>query len=79
MQRAVTRRVALVIPIANPTLFCPPQSGQLQPPPDYIDHRIKIFEKLKAEYDEWVKGVCAMIITMSASEQLKFPYSSPTS
>ncbi|KIP05628.1 hypothetical protein PHLGIDRAFT_24993 [Phlebiopsis gigantea 11061_1 CR5-6] len=28
---------------------------ELQPPPEFFDHRIKIFEKLKAEYDEWVK------------------------
>ncbi|OCH92766.1 threonyl-tRNA synthetase [Obba rivulosa] len=29
---------------------------ELQPPPEFFDHRIKIFEKLKAEYDEWVKA-----------------------
>ncbi|KAH8101741.1 tars protein [Cristinia sonorae] len=28
---------------------------ELQPPPEFFDHRIKIFDKLKAEYDEWVK------------------------
>lgn len=28
---------------------------EMDPPPSYIDHRIKIFDKLKAEYDEWVK------------------------
>ncbi|KAH9942055.1 hypothetical protein B0H21DRAFT_868441 [Amylocystis lapponica] len=28
---------------------------ELDPPPEFFDHRIKIFEKLKAEYDEWVK------------------------
>ena len=27
----------------------------MDPPPSYIDHRIQIFDKLKAEYDEWVK------------------------
>ncbi|KAF8579070.1 tars protein [Ramaria rubella] len=29
---------------------------ELNPPPDYFDHRIKIFEKAKAEYDESVKN-----------------------
>ncbi|TFY68470.1 hypothetical protein EVG20_g3541 [Dentipellis fragilis] len=29
---------------------------ELQPPPDFIDHRIKIFDKLKAQYDEFVKA-----------------------
>ncbi|EIM87343.1 threonyl-tRNA synthetase [Stereum hirsutum FP-91666 SS1] len=29
---------------------------ELQPPPEFFDHRIKIFEKLKAEYDEHVKS-----------------------
>ncbi|KAJ7253069.1 hypothetical protein B0H12DRAFT_1233777 [Mycena haematopus] len=28
---------------------------ELQPPPAFFDHRIKIFEKLKAEHDEFVK------------------------
>ncbi|KAI0058375.1 threonyl-tRNA synthetase [Artomyces pyxidatus] len=28
---------------------------ELQPRPDFFDHRIKIFEKLKGEYDEFVK------------------------
>ncbi|EMD37085.1 hypothetical protein CERSUDRAFT_84103 [Gelatoporia subvermispora B] len=32
------------------------QPLELQPPPEFFDHRIKIFEKLKAEYDEWVKA-----------------------
>ena len=27
---------------------------ELNPPPDYIQHRIKIFESKKAKYDEWV-------------------------
>ncbi|KAI9892586.1 MAG: threonyl-tRNA synthetase [Vezdaea aestivalis] len=30
------------------------RSLELVPPPEYIDHRIKIFEKLRAEYDEAV-------------------------
>ncbi|KAI0342429.1 threonyl-tRNA synthetase [Trametopsis cervina] len=29
---------------------------ELQPPPEFFDHRIQIFDKLKAEYDEWVKA-----------------------
>ncbi|TFY75349.1 hypothetical protein EWM64_g8663 [Hericium alpestre] len=29
---------------------------EVQPRPDYIEHRIKIFDKLKAEYDEFVKA-----------------------
>ncbi|KAJ7216642.1 hypothetical protein GGX14DRAFT_518303 [Mycena pura] len=28
---------------------------ELQPPPAFFDHRIKLFEKLKAEHDEFVK------------------------
>jgi len=32
-------------------------SHQLQPPPDYFDHRVKIFEELKAEYDAFVQGL----------------------
>jgi threonyl-tRNA synthetase len=30
------------------------RSLELNPPPQYIEHRIKIFEKKKAEYDSWV-------------------------
>ncbi|KAG8958477.1 threonyl-tRNA synthetase [Tulasnella sp. 419] len=29
---------------------------ELSPPPSYIDHRIQMFDKLKAEYDEFVKN-----------------------
>ncbi|EPQ51912.1 threonyl-tRNA synthetase [Gloeophyllum trabeum ATCC 11539] len=29
---------------------------ELNPPPAFFDHRIKIFEQLKTEYDEWVKS-----------------------
>ncbi|THG93331.1 hypothetical protein EW026_g7876 [Hermanssonia centrifuga] len=29
---------------------------ELQPAPEFFDHRIKIFDRLKAEYDEWVKA-----------------------
>ena len=29
---------------------------QLQPPPEFFDHRIKMFDQLKAEYDEFAKG-----------------------
>ncbi|CCM03110.1 uncharacterized protein FIBRA_05230 [Fibroporia radiculosa] len=29
---------------------------ELQPRPDYFDHRIEMFDKLKAEFDEWVKA-----------------------
>ena len=31
-------------------------SHQLQPPPGFFDHRVKIFEDLKAEYDAFVQG-----------------------
>ena len=31
---------------------------QLQPPPEYLDHRIRMFNELKAEYDHFVKGIC---------------------
>ncbi|EAU80442.2 tars protein [Coprinopsis cinerea okayama7 len=29
---------------------------ELQPKPEFFDHRIQMFEQLKAEYDEWVKA-----------------------
>jgi hypothetical protein len=32
-------------------------SHQLQPPPGFFDHRVKIFEDLKAEYDAFVQGL----------------------
>ena len=32
-------------------------SLQLQPPPDFFGHRIKVFEELKAEYDAFVQGL----------------------
>jgi threonyl-tRNA synthetase len=30
--------------------------SQLQPPPEFFDHRIKMFDELKAEYDAFVAG-----------------------
>ncbi len=30
----------------------------MQPAPAFFDHRIKMFEELKAEYDASVKGAC---------------------
>jgi hypothetical protein len=32
-------------------------SPQLQPPPGFFDHRVKIFEDLRAEYDVFVQGL----------------------
>jgi hypothetical protein len=32
-------------------------SLQLQPPPSFFDHRVKIFEGLRAEYDAFVQGL----------------------
>ncbi|PCH37518.1 threonyl-tRNA synthetase [Wolfiporia cocos MD-104 SS10] len=29
---------------------------ELQPPPEFFDHRVKMFDQLKAEYDEFVKA-----------------------
>ncbi|KAJ3500569.1 hypothetical protein NMY22_g19218 [Coprinellus aureogranulatus] len=29
---------------------------ELDPKPEFFDHRIKMFEQLKTEYDEWVKA-----------------------
>ena len=46
----------------NPPLSMPglilgdSRSSQLSPKPEFFDHRIQMFEQLKAEYDEWVKG-----------------------
>lgn len=28
----------------------------MDPPPEYLQHRIQMFERLKAEYDAFVKG-----------------------
>ena len=30
--------------------------SQLSPKPEFFDHRIQMFEQLKAGYDTWVKG-----------------------
>ncbi|KAJ4489998.1 tars protein [Lentinula aciculospora] len=38
---------------------------QLQPPPDFFEHRIKLFEQLKAEYDEEIKSKPREEITIS--------------
>jgi hypothetical protein len=32
-------------------------SHQLQPPPGFFDHRVKIFEDLRAEYDVFLQGL----------------------
>lgn len=49
------------------------RSVQLSPKPEYFDHRIKMFDQLKAEYDEWVKGVqlpvCLSRSSASCTEQ----------
>ena len=34
---------------------------QLQPAPEFFDHRLKIFNELKAEYDAFVAGICRVI------------------
>ncbi|CAE6372385.1 unnamed protein product [Rhizoctonia solani] len=34
----------------------PKASLELNPPPDFFDHRIQIYDKLKKEYDEFVAG-----------------------
>ncbi|KAF7366685.1 AA-TRNA-LIGASE-II domain-containing protein [Mycena sanguinolenta] len=46
---------------------------ELQPPPAFFDHRIKIFEKLKAEYDEFVKAQPRedIVITMPDGSERK--------
>ncbi|KAF9078566.1 tars protein [Rhodocollybia butyracea] len=38
---------------------------ELQPPPDFFDHRIKLFEQLKAEYDEQIKSKPRQEITVT--------------
>ncbi|KAL1670281.1 hypothetical protein GGF50DRAFT_94427 [Schizophyllum commune] len=62
---------ALDAPHAEPTVNKPKQPQQkkakaqaneaqhpleLQPPPEFFDHRIKMYDQLKAEYDEFVKA-----------------------
>ncbi|KIM92325.1 hypothetical protein PILCRDRAFT_810369 [Piloderma croceum F 1598] len=46
---------------------------ELQPAPGFIDHRIKIFEKLKAEHDEFVKAQPRedIVITMPDGSERK--------
>lgn len=36
--------------------------AQLQPPPEYIDQRIQLFERLRAEYDAFVQGVSPLVV-----------------
>lgn len=54
---------------SNPLVVCPcrvsyadavhlKSSLQMNPPPEYLDHRIKMFDRLKAEYDEFLKSAC---------------------
>ncbi|KAI0691258.1 tars protein [Cerioporus squamosus] len=40
-------------------------STQMVPRPEFFDHRIKIFEKLKAEHDEWLKNQPRQEITVT--------------
>lgn len=40
---------------------CNSWSIQLSPKPAFFDHRIQMFEQLKAEYDAWVKGKYAEV------------------
>ncbi|KAJ7865273.1 hypothetical protein B0H13DRAFT_2353115 [Mycena leptocephala] len=46
---------------------------ELQPPPAFFDHRLKIFEKLKAEHDEFVKAQPRedIIVTMPDGSERK--------
>ncbi|KAF7440036.1 threonyl-tRNA synthetase [Pleurotus ostreatus] len=46
---------------------------ELNPPPAFFDHRLKIFEKLKAEYDEFVKAQPReeIIVTMPDGSERK--------
>ncbi|KAI0249798.1 hypothetical protein BJV78DRAFT_1225011 [Lactifluus subvellereus] len=46
---------------------------ELQPPPDFFDHRVKIFEDLKAEYDAFVRAQPRqeIIITLSDGAERK--------
>ncbi|KAJ6463891.1 threonyl-tRNA synthetase [Mycena sanguinolenta] len=55
--------------IANTSAF----PLELQPPPAFFDHRIKIFEKLKAEHDEFVKAQPRedIVITMPDGSERK--------
>ena len=45
-----------IIPDAHNSWFV-----QLSPKPVFFDHRIQMFEQLKAEYDAWVKGEYAKV------------------
>ncbi|KAJ6588367.1 hypothetical protein B0H19DRAFT_1098957 [Mycena capillaripes] len=46
---------------------------ELQPPPAFFDHRLKIFEKLKAEHDEFLKAQSRedIVITMPDGSERK--------
>ncbi len=40
----------------------------MQPAPAFFDHRIKMFEELKAEYDASVKGACIYTVRYVSSD-----------
>ncbi|KAF7291113.1 AA-TRNA-LIGASE-II domain-containing protein [Mycena indigotica] len=50
-----------------------PYPAELQPPPDFFQHRIQLFDKLKAEYDEFVQAQPReeIVITMLDGSQRK--------
>jgi hypothetical protein len=58
----------LEVRLFNPSSFEPgltpddSRPSQLKPKPEYFDHRIQMFEHLKAEYDGWVKGKYTKVV-----------------
>ena len=42
---------------------------QMQPAPAFFDHRIKIFDRLKAEHDAFVAGEPPVLVFFLASER----------
>jgi threonyl-tRNA synthetase len=45
---------------------------QLRPPPEYIDQRIRLFERLRAEHDAFVRGVCVFSVVCGVVDVWRF-------
>lgn len=52
------------------TILLPSILMQLDPPPSYIQSRIELFDKLKAEYDAMVAGMNATLLQIESYYEL---------
>ena len=48
-------------------------NSKLNPPPDYIDHRIKIWEELKVKYQEFLASQTPVDITITLPDGKQLP------